>query len=272
MPELKKVPGTDILYREWPAADPQAVFLLVHGIGAHSERWQFLAKFFLEKNISSYALELKGFGDTAGLKGHISSFKEYYRDINQLSEFIRKELPGKKIFLIGESMGALICFVLALVLPGNYEGLICISPAFKSKLKFSFIEYLKIFSAVIFNKKKVFPIPFDEKMCTRDAEYSKIMEKDPRELRYATAGMLFQNLLVQLQAKILASKMDMPNLFLLSGIDTLVSQKESNKIFKKIKVSDKKLIEYPEMKHALSIDLGREKVFGDIWEWIRGKA
>ena len=31
---------------------------------------------------------------------------------------------------------------------------------------------------------------------------------------------------------------------------------------------DKQLIEYPEMFHALSIDLDREKVFADILNWV----
>ena len=37
---------------------------------------------------------------------------------------------------------------------------------------------------------------------------------------------------------------------------------------KKMKDKDKEMIEYPGMYHSLSIDLGREKVFEDILDWI----
>nr|MBC8428746.1 alpha/beta hydrolase [FCB group bacterium] len=50
--------------------------------------------------------------------------------------------------------------------------------------------------------------------------------------------------------------------------DTLVDPKASKSVFKGLKHKDKKLIEYPEMYHALSIDIGRETVFNDILKWI----
>jgi alpha-beta hydrolase superfamily lysophospholipase len=59
-----------------------------------------------------------------------------------------------------------------------------------------------------------------------------------------------------------------PVLFLLAGKDLLVDPRESESVFKKLKIKDKTLIKYPEMLHALSIDLGREKVFEDIFSWL----
>ncbi len=53
MPELQ---GENILYREWAAEpsaqSPKAVFLLVHGLGAHSARWEFLANRKVFKKIA----------------------------------------------------------------------------------------------------------------------------------------------------------------------------------------------------------------------------
>jgi alpha-beta hydrolase superfamily lysophospholipase len=33
----------DIMYRRWNVPSSKAVLLLVHGLGAHSARWDFLA-------------------------------------------------------------------------------------------------------------------------------------------------------------------------------------------------------------------------------------
>src|SRR3989339_1481917 len=113
-----------ILYRRWQAQEPQAALLLVHGLGAHTGRWEFMADFFQRNNISSYALELKGFGQTQGERGDIDSLNTYFQDIRSLSDIIRQENPGKKIFLLGESMGALICFLFAALEPRLFSGLI----------------------------------------------------------------------------------------------------------------------------------------------------
>jgi alpha-beta hydrolase superfamily lysophospholipase len=57
--------GTDILYRKWdtapPAASPKAVFLLAHGLGAHSARWDLLAGFLARNGYASYGIELRGY-------------------------------------------------------------------------------------------------------------------------------------------------------------------------------------------------------------------
>jgi len=258
-----------IVYKKWPLNDPKAVFLLVHGLGGYSDRWNFLAEFFLKQNISSYSIELKGFGETKDLKGHIDSFDIYYQDIESLLNIIKKELPGKKVFIIGESMGGLIAFLLTALKPNLFDGLICFSPAFSSKLQFSLLNYLKTFAFLIFNPKKTIDVPFDDAMCTRDEDYRKVMEFDPRELRIASARLLFNILIGGIEANSLKSKINIPTLFLTADkFDTITDVEAMKKVFSGLTVKDKQLIVYPEMFHAISIDLGREKVFADILSWI----
>ena len=72
---------TGIMYRQWEGELSRGSILLVHGFGSHSGRWKFLADFFLKNGFSSYAIELKGFGETNSPKGHIGSFDTYFDDI-----------------------------------------------------------------------------------------------------------------------------------------------------------------------------------------------
>ena len=258
-----------ILYREWRAADPKVLFLLVHGIGAHSERWEFLANYFLPHNISSYAIELRGFGETKEEpKGHIDNYYIYYEDIRQLALHIRQENTGKKLFIIGESLGALFATYCAIIYSELFDGLIDISPAFKNNMGFAFLDYLMFIPNLIFNPRKMINVPFDAKMITSDQDYSRKIENDPREIRVASVRVLSNILSTIFAVKRAISKLDLPVLFLLAGIDHLVDPKESRKVFDKLPMKDKKLIEYPEMLHALSIEVDREKVFADILAWV----
>ena len=81
MKVLKTVQGSDILYRQWEIENPRAIFLLIHGLGAHSGRWEFFANYTMQYGFSSYAIELKGFGYTRHKKGHIDSLDIYEKDI-----------------------------------------------------------------------------------------------------------------------------------------------------------------------------------------------
>ncbi len=259
---------TDIIYKKWESPSPKAVLLLVHGLGAHTQRWGFLADFFLRNNFSSYALELRGFGESKDLRGHVDSFNIYLDDILILYHIIKKENPGRNVFLVGESMGALLVILTAGSKPQIFNGLICISPVFKDRLHFSFLDHLKIYSSMLYNPRKQFTVPFNAQMCTRDIGYQKVIEEDSREHRLATARLLFETLRAQRRAKSLMARLRLPILFLLAGEDKIIDLQAARKNFRGLKSEDKQIIEYPDMYHSLSIDLGRETVFADILKWL----
>ena len=258
--------NTGILYRKWKCPSSKACVLLVHGLGAHSGRWQFMGEFLARNNISSYAIELRGFGETEGPRGHVNSFNPYFDDIRHLYNIIHKENPGRKIFLAGESVGSLISFLTIAPAPHFFDGLICISPAFKSKLRFGLLDYIAMVLALLYNPKKPFKMPFDSGMCTKDAAYKKIMDADKRESRSASARMLFNIAMAQAFGKF--SRINIPVLFLVAEDDCMVDAKASKKIFDKLAAEDKTIRQYPGMYHALSIEVGRNAVFKDILEWL----
>jgi len=260
---------TGILYKKWGCPAPRAVFLLVHGLCGFSGRWDPAADFFLHENISSYAIELKGFGRTTDHKGHIDSFAIYYRDIQSLREIAQRENSGKKIFLISESMGSIISLVLVGLKPDLFAGVICLSPAFKSRLKFSSADTLSMYACLIFNPRKQFVMPFNGRMCTRDVAWQKALDTDEREHRLATPKLLFAILRSAERVNSLQHRIKIPVLFLLAGdLDALTDPRASKRFFDDLPVVDKNIILYPEMYHALSVDVGREKVFTDIVQWV----
>lgn len=268
MSPIKIDGASGIMYRCWRPFSPKAAVLLVHGLGAHSGRWGFLADFLYNNNIVSYAIELKGFGETPDLKGHIDSFDIYLNDVERLHSIIEEENPGCKIFIAGESMGALIAFLLSAKGPKRYNGLIAVSPVFKSRLKFSLSAYLALFSSLLLDPKKQFTLPFNSQMCTRDTAYQGVMDSEPREHRLGTPRLLLNIAIAQMMCVKLKKSVQCPVLFLLAGEDKFTDLAVTKKVFASMTLPDKALAEYAGMSHALSIEMGREKVFGDILGWI----
>jgi alpha-beta hydrolase superfamily lysophospholipase len=273
MVELLKAKDSDVLYRHWPAPQSKAGLLLVHGLGAHSARWNFFADFFAAKGFASYAIELKGFGQTPDRpRGHIDSFNTYYQDIRKLCAVIRQEAPGKKIFLVGESLGGLISFMTAALEPKIFAGLVLMSPAFGNGMKFSLLDYLQLPLFLLLDKKHLVKMPFTAAMCTRDLAYQKVMDGNPDEYRFASVQLLANTLFAQIKSASLAKQFRLSTLFQLAGKDQLVSPPAARKTFKLLAAGDKTLLEYPAMLHALYIDLDREKVFADSLAWLDKRA
>ncbi len=266
---IKTDPETGIIYRHWQPVDPQAVFLLIHGLGAHSGRWEALSNFFSSNNFASYALELKGFGITSGLKGHIDSFNTYFQEILIIRRIIEKENPGKKIFLVGESFGGLISFLFCLKIQHSFNGLILIAPAFSIKMQVPFSDYLRVFLHLFINPQKLFRVRLTGSMCTRDTVYQNQLDHDPIESRQVSARFMVNYFLAETAARKSRDRWVMPVLFLVAGEDKIVDPQRTKSIFRWMDAQDKEMIKYPEMFHALSIELGKEKVFFDILNWVK---
>jgi alpha-beta hydrolase superfamily lysophospholipase len=269
MPELI---GTDVLYRKWearlPGAPAKGIFLLVHGLGAQSSRWNFLAEYLAGAGWASYAPELRGYGLTPERpRGHVGSLRVWEGDVLALRETIAAENPGRKIFLLGESVGGLVAFNAVCRHPGAFNGLVLMSPDFKNGLKFPLSSYLTLAACILFHPQKTIPIPYTSAMLTRDAAYQAVMDAHPGELRAGSLACLMSIMREQGKVKKLAPTLNIPVLFLIPGTDYLVDERASRRLFAKLPAADKTIVEYPEMLHALSIDLGREKVFRDILDW-----
>lgn len=164
-------------------------------------------------------------------------------------------------------MGGLIAFNLACRNPGRFAGQVLIAPAFKNGMKFPLSTYVKLVSFLLFNPTLMIDVPFTSEMVSRDPEYVKVMNGSPDELRVASLRLLAKFMPEQARSGRHVKTLAVPTLFLIPGVDHLVDERAGRKIFEKIAHPDKTLIEYPDMLHALSIDLGRERVFRDILDW-----
>lgn len=256
-----------VAYRHWTRQAPRAVFLLVHGLGAHAGRWEAAGDFFLKRGISSYAVELReaGLPPSAGVG-------DFYGKILALRNIAIKDTGGQApVFLIGESLGAVLSSLVCAGDPEIFKGLICIAPAFKARLKIPPADALKILAGYFFSPKKEFPLPFNSSMCTRDQDCKKIMDCDPAEYRATSAKMIFQILKEQARARRALVRITIPSLFLVAGNDLLIDPRSIKDAFKTLAAADKEIIEFPGMYHALSVDIGKEKVFETILKWTDGR-
>lgn len=95
--------GTRLFYRHWLLADqfdrapqaaggsssPQDTVILIHGSGEHSGRYESLAQFLVSSGFQVAAPDLRGLGQSGGLKGHVQAFADYLVDLSFFLQLIR---------------------------------------------------------------------------------------------------------------------------------------------------------------------------------------
>jgi len=261
-----------VFYREWNCPQPKAVIILVHGLGGYSGRFFEFGPYLAKSGLQVYAIELKGFGESPSIKGHINNFQAYTKELLSLVGTARKLSPGKKIFVFGESMGGLITLDFSIHHQNMIDGIILISPAVKDKMPYTLKQRADIFRAALFDPMGFFPAGFNAEMFTRDPVMAKRINNDPLEVRMLTAKFFLSILKAMIFVNSKPRAIKLPILMLLAGKDKMISAEAADAYFKKMSSKDKEVKWYPEMYHALYVDKDREVVFKDIVSWINKRC
>ncbi|MBE0609618.1 MAG: alpha/beta hydrolase [Dehalococcoidia bacterium] len=95
------------LYAQWwlPESPARAVVAIVHGYAEHSGRYAQTAADLVAKGYAVEALDLRGHGRSSGERVYVESYEDYLTDVDAFLDRVRKQHPGKKLFLLGHSMG-----------------------------------------------------------------------------------------------------------------------------------------------------------------------
>lgn len=261
-----------VLFRRWAAASPRAALIMVHGLGGHSDRFQECARRWAAGGITTYAPDLRGFGHTPGPAGHVDSFRLYHEDLEKLLARAVAENSQRPVYLLGESMGAVLAVDFVATRPALLSGLVLVSPSFRDRLGVPLARKAAAFLHVLLHHRKWYHLPWDPGSFTRDEAVIRFLEQDPLEVRRVTAQFYFAYARVVARARREAAFLHLPVLMLLPGEDRMIDTGYSRAYFERIPSPDKQLVEYAGFYHALLLELGRERVHRDIADWITARS
>ncbi|MGH2512233.1 MAG: lysophospholipase, partial [Candidatus Limnocylindrales bacterium] len=99
--------GALLAVRHWPATgEPVAEVLVIHGLGEHGGRYQRTAGIFAAAGFDTWALDLRGFGASAGRRAFVNRLDTWLDDIADRVAALRE--LGRPVVLFGHSMGGLV--------------------------------------------------------------------------------------------------------------------------------------------------------------------
>jgi acylglycerol lipase len=132
---LKSADGTKLAYRAWPTPDADTTFAVVHGLGEHSGRYARFAEAMAKHGMSTYALDLRGHGESDGQRGHVDFWSQWTDDVSAFVKHV-EGVAGGEVVPLGHSFGgaALLSTVLAGKLPNSRRFAVS-SPALKLRLQ-----------------------------------------------------------------------------------------------------------------------------------------
>lgn len=260
-----------IYYQGWQAKGSVASIVLIHGVGEHSGRYKESAEFFAARNIDVYAFDLEGFGRSDGKRGHIDSFTDYADDVQQFLELVPTLGAQSAIFLMGHSLGAIVCLeTIQRYSDLGLAGLLLSGPPFR--LNVTAAEWFR--KCASFVSSIVPALTFEERsiqinMLTHDEQKKEEFLRDPLRHYKRSFTLIREFFKAEKRAYSYSDLINVPLLIIQGGDDTIIDVKRVEEFYRAVEREDKMLIIYPEMYHEVLNEIERERVYGDVVRWIK---
>jgi alpha-beta hydrolase superfamily lysophospholipase len=268
--------GVDIVFFEWPVADPKAVIQIAHGLGEHARRYDHMAAVLNRAGFSVYADDHRGHGQT-GL-GQVASkqtkklgnlgpggMDAAYKQVADFSSLIKKENPGKPLVLIGHSWGSFIAQKIINKQSDIYEAVVLSGSALTMPGYLATGDFNKVW--------KKLPGSTGYEWLSRDIEVQKKFVSDPLTFLAAAMQVLgVKNSLKMLGKPSKTVRSELPILVQVGEADPIGGE-YSNKALveayrKNSGIQDIELFVYHEARHEIYNELNKDEILRDLIDWI----
>lgn len=264
--------GCRIYTQNWqPSDEPKAVLILVHGLAEHSNRYVGIANYFTEQGYAVYALDHEGHGHSQGLRGYINSFDDFLTTLDQYLNNIANQHPGKKLFLVGHSMGGVISSAYLLEHQQKLAGCILSGAALATG------DVISPLQKVVLNTlSKVLPklpaLQLEANDVCHDPAVVEAYKNDPHVFTGKIRVRLITEIL-RTADRVLknAADISLPMLILHGGDDKMASPSGSEKLYAGISSSDKTLKIYPGLYHEIFLEPEKLEIYATIYTWLEQK-
>ncbi len=178
MPVEAKAPiwskNIKVPYRSWlPSVRPKEILLCVHGLGFSSLSYTEFGHVMASRGFGVYAVDVRGFGEWMNSRENRVDFEGCLSDIEAALKTLRKNYPGCKIDLVGESMGGAIVLAAASRNPQLVDGIISSVPSSDRYAKMS--STLIVGAKWLTNKDK--PMNIEAEVVERATENKALQKK-----------------------------------------------------------------------------------------------
>jgi lysophospholipase len=260
---------TRLRYHTWEVKQPRAAVVVVHGLAEHGGRYDRLGRTLAAADISTFALDLRGHGESDGRRGHASSFACFLQDLDRFQREVQGLLePETPMFLLGHSMGGLIALRYQQEYPGRFRGLVAVSPWLATAVsvprwKVNLANGLARFLPALPFRAHIRPEQLSHDPAVLHAHRNDPLIHDTITPRLFTAVSTAMGTVLQR-----IDRLTVPLLFLLAGADPLVDTEHSVDFARSLSAHDVTLHVYPGLYHEVLNEQRATAVYRDLRVWL----
>ena len=269
--ELRATDGVSLLGQAWMPPTVQAVVAVVavvHGIAEHSGRYAALAERANQRGLGVVSLDLRGHGRSPGERSWVDRFDDYLLDVDALLAKTQELAAGRRVFLMGHSMGGAIALRWLAQRRRPVAGLILSSAALKIG---GDVPRLLVALAPLLSRwlPHLRGTRIDPATISRDAAAVAAYVNDPLVSLQAPPARTGAELLQAMAAnRAAAAGLSLPVYLFHGDADRLTDPAGSREIFDLWGGPDRTLRLWPGSRHETFNDLDRDAVVAELLDWV----
>lgn len=250
----------------YPCPAPRARVVLVHGYAEHMGRYPHVIEALNGAGYDCHALDLRGHGQSEGVRGHVLRFQDYLDDLDLFVEELPKDpLPR---FLVGHSLGGLLSLRYVLDRPDAFRAVAVSSPYLHLATDVNFLQEAMATAASHLAPTLLTKSPIEAKALSHDPAMVQAYIDDPLVFKTLNARWFFQTREAQEEVLKRAGEIRLPVLMMIGSADPIAEPERSRQVFKLLGSPDKTLKVYDGFLHEVFNEVGRERVIRDLAEWL----
>jgi alpha-beta hydrolase superfamily lysophospholipase len=248
--------------------EPSAVIAVVHGYGDHGGRYVWFGEAMAARGWAVYVYDLRGHGQSSGRRGQVKRFDDYLDDTEMYLDEVRRLQPGKPLFLLGHSMGGLICARLAEERAPDVRALILSSP---------FLQLAEVLPPARVAAAKVLALVWPNRDIGNTLRAAQLSHDKTVVDAYVTDRLVHHVALARWAAATLAAqdaamagaeRIALPLYVLYGKDDQVVDVAFVEALVARAASEDKTIRSYEGLYHECFNEVGREQVYDDLAAWI----
>jgi len=266
---LQTADGLSLEVRRWQedTVPHRWTFVVVHGLGEHSGRYQHLAAWFAPLGATVYAMDQRGHGRSGGKRGHAPGLNALLEDIDVVVVRARVQ-DGGPLVLIGHSFGGLLAIAYSLKHADHIDRAIFSAPLLMVKQRVP--AWKRALSTVLprVAPGMSFSNEVDANLLSHDPGNASAYTGDPLVHDRITAGLYGDTIARGEEFIARAPELRIPFLLMQGRDDQVVDPVGSQRFFARAGAPDRAFCLYPGLYHEIFNELDHEKVFQDIESWL----
>lgn len=239
----------------------KAVVVVVHGLCEHQGRYDYLVEKFNDAGLGCYRFDHRGHGRSEGERSYYSSWTELTDDTNVVVDIAIAENPGKKVFLLGHSMGGFCVALYGLRYPGKLSGIVM-----SGALTYDNRRLIADVPTGLDVHTK-FPNELGDGVCSVKAVVDAYVA-DPYNTKTFTAGLCYALNEGVEYVKEHYGEFAYPVIMLHGEQDALVSVKDTYEGFAAVASKDRQMKVYGGLYHEIFNEYCHDEVIGDAISWL----